>query len=73
MAIVIMFCVVALREWTHHLHDTRRDKLIGELTDKIKAKDYTEYVEVSKPAPVFEAVSKSDEEVYWQEVEESKV
>lgn len=73
MAIVIMFAVIALREWTHHIHDTRRDKLISELTDKIKAKDFVEYTDAIKPAATFEAVSKSDEEMYWEEIEESKV
>jgi hypothetical protein len=72
LAVFAMLILCLAREFTHHIHDTRRDKLISELTDKIKAKDFTEYVEATKPLPLFEPVSKSDEDMYWEEIQENK-
>lgn len=72
LAIFALLAVFLAREITHHIHDTRRDTLISELTDKIKAKDFVEYKQMTEPAPLFEPVSKSDEEQYWQEIEEAK-
>lgn len=72
LAIIALLVVFALREYTHHTHDTRRDALISELTDKIKARDFTEYKDKTAPVQLFEPVDKSDEDQYWQEVEESK-
>jgi hypothetical protein len=72
-AAIIMFAIIfAIRETTHNLHDTRRDKLISELTDKIKAKDFTEYSENTKPMQRFEPVTNDDKELYYKEIEEMK-
>lgn len=72
IAIIAMLAIFIIREYTHYMHDTRRDKLISELTDKIKAKDFTEYREAITPPQVFEPVSKSDEDMWMQEIEEAK-
>ena len=72
LAVLAMLIVYLTREITHYIHDTRRDQLISELTDKIKAKDFTEYVEATKPTPLFEPVSKSDEELWLQEIEDNR-
>lgn len=72
VAIIAMIIIFAIRELSHHLHDTRRDNLISELTDKIKAKDFTEYVEQTKTIQTFEPVSMTDERQYWAEIEEMK-
>jgi hypothetical protein len=72
-AAIIMFAIIfAIREITHYLHDIRRDKLISELTDKIKAKDFTEYSENTKPMQRFEPVTNDDKELYYKEIEEMK-
>lgn len=73
LAIIALLAVFIIREYTHHIHDTRRDKLISELTSKVMAESFTEYVEKTTPAPVFDPVSKDDKELYWQEIEENKV
>lgn len=73
LAILAMLAIFLAREYTHFIHDTRRDKLISELTDKVMADSFTEYVEKTTPLPVFDPVSKDDKELYWQEIEENKV
>lgn len=72
VGIIAMVIVFALREIAHYLQDERKDKLISELTDKIQAKDYTEYVEAKAVTPIFDPVDKNDNDLYWQEIEESK-
>jgi hypothetical protein len=73
--IVFALCVavVVMREVVFYLHDTRRDKLISELTDKIKAKDFVEYTQQTQPPPMFESVDRDDEELWEMEIEERKV
>lgn len=71
-AIIVFAVVFAIREMTHYMHDTRRDKLISELTDKIKAKDFKEYTDNTQPAQRFEPVNNTDSELYWKEIEEMK-
>jgi hypothetical protein len=73
LAVIALVTVFLARELSHHMHDVRRDKLIGELTDKIKARDYTEYAEQKRPAPLFAAVSNDDEDLYHKEIEQNKV
>ena len=72
IAIIAMIIIFAIRELSHHLHDTRRDNLISELTDKIKAKDFTEYSDNTKPQQKFEPVNNDDTELYYKEIEEMK-
>lgn len=72
LAIIAMLLVFIIREYTHYLHDSRKDKLISELTDKIKAKDFTEYKEQTTPTPLFEPVSKSDEDLWIEEIERNR-
>lgn len=72
LAIIAMLAVFIVREYTHYIHDTRRDKLISELTSKVMAESFTEYVEKTTPVPLFEPVSNDDSKLYWQEIEENK-
>jgi len=67
-----MLIVFAIREYSHYLHDTRRDALIDTLTDKLMSRSFTEYKEQTTPAPVFEPVSKDDDDLYYQEIEDNK-
>jgi len=73
LAILAMLAVFLIREYTHYIHDTRRDKLISELTSKVMAESFTEYVEKTTPPKLFEPVSKDDKDMYWQEIEENKM
>lgn len=73
LAIIALLIVFIIREYTHYIHDTRRDKLISELTSKVMAESFTEYVEKTAPTPVFEPVSNDDNKLYWQEIEDNKV
>lgn len=72
LAIIALLAIFIAREYTHMKHDERRDVLISELTDKIKAKDLTEYKMLTEPTPVFEPVDRSDEDLYAMEIEEQK-
>lgn len=73
LAIIALLAVFIIREYSHHIHDTRCDKLISELTSKLMAESFTEYVEKTTPAPVFDPVSNDDSKLYWQEIEDNKV
>jgi hypothetical protein len=71
-ALIIFAIIFIFRECTHHLQDMRRDKLISELTDKIKAGTFTEYKEQTTPPQKFEPVSNDDQDLYEKEIEEMK-
>ena len=72
LTIIALVALFLARELTHHIHDTRRDKLISELTDKIKAKDFTEYVEQTKPIVTYEPVDNTEEAEWIKEQEARK-
>lgn len=71
---VIGFVLILLvREYSHYLQDTRRDELIDRLTDKIKARDFTEYKEMTTPIPTYAPVSNDDDDLYDKEIEDNKM
>lgn len=72
LSIIALLIIFMVREYSHHIHDKRRDKLISELTSKVMAESFTEYVEKTTPTPVFDPVSNDDNKLYWQEIEEAK-
>jgi hypothetical protein len=71
-AIIVLLLIFIVREISHHLHDTRRDKLISELTDKIKAKDFAEYKDKTQPITTYKPVDNSEEAEWAREQEEKK-
>lgn len=71
-AIIALVIIFAIREYSHHQQDTRRDALISELTDKIKAHDLRDYKDNTEPTRTFEPVSKDDRDLYHQEIEDNK-
>ncbi|UVI31206.1 hypothetical protein [Paenibacillus spongiae] len=72
VAIIALLAAFIVREYSHYIHDERRDRLIDALTDKIKARDFTEYRMMTDEVPVYEPVDNDDSNLYNRELQENK-
>lgn len=69
---ILLTAMYLVREWINDKNNIAKDKLISELTSKLMAKDFTEYVDNTQAPRVYEPISKDDEDLYYQEIEENK-
>ncbi|PZD95224.1 hypothetical protein DNH61_11735 [Paenibacillus sambharensis] len=67
--------IFVVREYIHYKSDERKDALISELTDKLKASSFTEYREAKQePQTVlYEPVSNDDRDLYERELQANKM
>lgn len=68
----LLTIIFITREYLNHKQSLKHDELIDTLTNKLMARDFTEYQEATQPPRVFEPVSKDDDDMYYQEIEDNK-
>lgn len=57
------------RAWTQHRHEQKEQDMLN----RLMSKDLEEYREFTVEPVQYEPVIKTDEDEYWQEIEERKV
>lgn len=67
---IMLTIIVLVREYTNYKHDIKRDALIDTLTNKVMAKDFTEYQEAIQPIKTYEPVDNSEEAEWYREQKE---
>jgi hypothetical protein len=72
-AIIVLAAVIALREYAHFEQTKQFHATIDKLSDKLIAKDFTEYKEMTTEPRVFDPVSNDDEDLYEREIEDNKM
>jgi hypothetical protein len=70
---ILLTAMYLVREWINDRNNVAKDKMISELTNKLMARDFTEYTEQTQPPKVYEPVEQTEESQYWQEIEQNKL
>lgn len=55
-----------------YLREEQHKKVVNDLMDRAMSKDFVEYKEQTQEPVIYEPVTLTDEQEYWNEIEENK-